>query len=231
MIAFVTIGQSPRNDMVPEVIAAMGDEVEHIQIGALDHLDTDAIRWLGPEPGERLLITKLRSGETVKVSEERLFPLMQRAVSEAAERAQVVLLLCTGSFSRLACSVPLICPDSTLMQVALALLPGGHLGVITPDVHQVGQQYQRWSNAANTVRGRRSGVTVKVGAASPYEATGVPVEAALEDAAAGLADCGLIVLDCMGYTQAMKALVRAATGKPVVLARSLMGRVAAEIVR
>jgi protein AroM len=234
MIAFVTIGQSPRNDMVPEIVAAIGGEVEYIELGALDHLDSDAIAMLAPGPGERLLVTKLRNGETVRVSEERVLPLMQKAVDEVAERAQVVLLLCTGSFSRLTCAVPLIYPDRTLMQVVLALLPAGRLGVMTPDADQLNQQRERWGVAAGAGRkanGRGDGIAVKIAAASPFGSNGVPTETAVAGAAAELADCDLIVMDCMGYDLTMKAIARAASRRPVVLARSLVGRVAGEIVQ
>jgi protein AroM len=38
-----------------------------------------------------------------------------------------------------------------------------------------------------------------------------------------------VVLDCMGDTQAMKETVTAATGVPALLARSVVSRLAAEI--
>jgi protein AroM len=234
MIAFVTIGQSPRNDMVPEIVAAMGGGVEYVELGALDHLDSVAIARLAPGPGERLLVTRLRNGETVRVSEERMLPLMQKAVDEVAERAQIVLLLCTGSFSQLRCAVPLIYPDRTLMQAVLALLPAGRLGVMTPDAHQLDQQRERWGAAAGAgcrASGGSDGIVVKVAAASPFGADGVPSESAVAGAAAELADCDLIVMDCMGYDLAMKEVARATSRRPVILARSLVGRVAGEIVR
>jgi protein AroM len=40
----------------------------------------------------------------------------------------------------------------------------------------------------------------------------------------------LVVLDCLGYTRSMKAEVVAASRLPVLLARSLAARIAAELV-
>ena len=39
----------------------------------------------------------------------------------------------------------------------------------------------------------------------------------------------LVVMDCIGYTRAMKAKVAAATGKRVVLSRTLVARIVDEL--
>jgi protein AroM len=39
-----------------------------------------------------------------------------------------------------------------------------------------------------------------------------------------------VILDCMGYTQEMKDLVRKEAGAPVLLARSVVARLAAEVI-
>jgi protein AroM len=39
----------------------------------------------------------------------------------------------------------------------------------------------------------------------------------------------MVVLDCLGYTIALKRRVRELTGKPVLLARTLLARVASEV--
>jgi protein AroM len=226
MIAFVTIGQSPRDDIVHEIVATMGSRIDYIQLGALDELDSAAISELSPSLGERVMVTRLRTGETVRVSEEKLLPLLQSAVDKATENAQVVFLLCTGSFGQLICAVPLICPERILMQVSLALLPSGSLGILTPDARQLDQQRERWAGAARDMGNQ---VEVRVVSASPYETSDCSVEGGLVAAAEKLSDCDLIVMDCMGYTLAMKRLMHNRTGKPVVLARSLVGRIAAEI--
>ena len=66
-----------------------------------------------------------------------------------------------------------------------------------------------------------------VAAASPYVAAD-EVTAAARDVAERGAD--LIFMDCMGYSLAMKARARAAAGgRPVILARSAVARVLAEV--
>ena len=42
-------------------------------------------------------------------------------------------------------------------------------------------------------------------------------------------DCDLILLDCIGYTIEMKQIFARVTGKNVLLSRTLLGRVIAEL--
>ena len=46
---------------------------------------------------------------------------------------------------------------------------------------------------------------------------------------AGL-DCDLVVLDCIGYTLEMKQIFAQATGKNIVLSRTLLARVVSELI-
>jgi protein AroM len=44
------------------------------------------------------------------------------------------------------------------------------------------------------------------------------------------ADVDLIVLDCLGFNKKTKAIFREVTGKPVLLPRTLVARIAREII-
>src|SRR5258708_23696393 len=57
-VAFVTVGQSPRDDIVPELLAQIGRPVDAAQFGALDGLGADAVMALAPRPGEPSLATR-----------------------------------------------------------------------------------------------------------------------------------------------------------------------------
>ena len=63
-------------------------------------------------------------------------------------------------------------------------------------------------------------------AASPYEGLEGIRQAARQMAQT---DCDLILLDCIGYTIEMKQIFAQATGKNVLLSRTLLARVAAEL--
>ena len=94
------------------------------------------------------------------------------------------------------------------------------VGVICPLPEQQGFTVAKFSP-------RLGGQHVLTAAASPYTGS------AEELAAAGIAlrDAGaqLLALDCIGYTAAMRDAVAAETGLPVVLARSVAARLAAEV--
>jgi protein AroM len=214
---FVTIGQSPRRD----VIASMLDThhaVRFSEAGALDGLPRAAIEALRPRDGESPLVTTLREGSEVVVSKPRLTLHLQAAVDAVEDAgADVVVILCTGTFSYLKSRTPIIYPDALLRGCVNALLPSGTLGVLMPHHGQMDTMERKWALA-----GRRF-----VGAvASPYSSAG-----ALDALARSLAEQGarLIVMDCMGYSKDMRDRVVAGAGVPVVLSNRLVGRVVEEL--
>ena len=95
----------------------------------------------------------------------------------------------------------------------------GRIGALTPLAAQLAQARAKW---------REAGVDPILGVASPYDGAG-EIESAAREVAEQGAD--VIFMDCMGYSLEMKARARAAAGgRPVVLARSAIARVLAEIV-
>ncbi len=228
-IAFVTIGQSPRHDMVDEMVEIINalhpskTPLRFGQYGALDNLGREEIDWLRPLDHEEVLVTRLQSGETVKVSEDRLENYMQKAVHRAACEADLVVLLCTGSFANLQASVPLISPDRVFLNYCFSILAEGSIGVIVPDKTQVEQRLKLWRQIGGS-RAERIGLNVC--AASPYDGTEGIVVAANE-----LAACDLIALDCMGYNLAAKQSASHIGGPPVALARSVTAMAVAELLK
>ncbi len=51
-VAFITIGQSPRSDMVPEILSHLDAEIEPLEYGVLDGLPIETLRAHAPRPGE-----------------------------------------------------------------------------------------------------------------------------------------------------------------------------------
>lgn len=78
----VTIGQSPRNDMIADMLPLLGNKADVVQQGALDDLSPEEIQACGPQPGDGVLITRLRSGRTVTVAEKHMVRLVQKAVTK-----------------------------------------------------------------------------------------------------------------------------------------------------
>lgn len=216
-LGVLTIGQSPRDDVVPEM-AAFWPGVDVIQSGALDGLPADEVLDLAPAEGEYVLVTRLRDGTGVKVGKERLAGRMQDALSALADSGcAAVLLLCTGQFAGFRSAVPIIRPQQILHGTVEAMAAGVHLGVMLPAADQLPQAQRRWRDVA----GRLS-----LAGASPYAESDEVEAAARRFRRLGVE---LTVMDCMGYTAAMRALVRGTTGRPVLLARNVVARVVAEL--
>lgn len=216
-IGAITVGQSPRTDLIPEMQPVLGDSVEMIQTGALDGLSKDEIAKFVPRPGESVLVSRLRDGSSVAFGEAYILPRLQRCV-EALEKQGVslILFLCTGEFpAEFKSSVPLIFPDHILKGLVPALCRNT-LTVIVPSEAQKSQMPGKWGSCCQSLH---------VIAVSPYDGP----EAVLSAAQKIPADTDMILLDCIGYTVEMKERIHALTGKPVLLPRTLVARVIREL--
>ena len=214
LIATVTIGQSPREDAVPE-LARYVPSARFLEAGALDDLDDRAIAALAPTGGDFPLVTRLRDRRSVIVGEEAITPHVQTAIARVEADADLVIVLCTGEFA-VTSGKPLVFPGRVLASTVMAVHGGRSIAVLAPHDGQVALVGDRW---------RARGVQATVLAASPYADTDFEaVGRRARDAGATL-----VVMDCLGYSLAMKALVTRASGLPALLARSLVARVAGEL--
>lgn len=213
----ITIGQSPRTDIIPELRVFLGGQVEIIEAGALDGFSVDSLGALAPRPADEVLVTRLRDGAGVRVASRHIQPLLQRRFTELEDRVAAFMLLCTGTFTPFHSSRPILYPERIIFGLVRAIAPESHIGVITPDPQQITEQRSRWRDIVPRVT---------VVSQSPYvkETT---IEGAAQELAKASVD--LIVLDSLGYSLAMKDLVRRVTGRPVLLPRSALAKVAQEL--
>ena len=222
-LGLLTIGQAPRDDVVPGMCRFLDSDVELLQAGCLDGLDRSQIAELAPGPDDYVLTTRLADGSSVVVARRHVEAIVPRKVAELAERgAGAVALLCTGEFSAAASSsrVPLLHPDRVLSQTVAAVMePGATLGVLTPLPSQVEQTRRKWAELAGDGR-------LLVEAASPY---GPPEGVAEAASRLRVGAPSLVVMDCIGYRPEMKAVVRDTVGCPVILANTILARVLAEL--
>jgi len=213
-IGAVTAGQSPRPDITGEMRPLL-QGVTWIEHGALDGIEEAGLERLGPAPGEFPVITRIRGGRAVIVGELSLRPLLERAIARAAAEADLVLLLCSAPFA-ITETVPVLQPDRLLEGAVEAFGTGWRIAVLTPVAEQVLLQEERW---------RRLGFDPLVLHAPPYGGTDF---AALGRKAKD-SGTALAVFDCLGYPSSAKAQFVAASHLPCVLVRSLVARVAAEL--
>lgn len=216
-IGFVTIGQSPRTDVLESMFPG-SDTAAWPQAGALDELDSTTINALRPADDEPVLVTRLRDGSEVAISKTRLLPHLESAIARAVtERASRVVVLCTGEFPELRSPAPVVYPDRILRATVDAMYPAGRLGVVMPHAGQRETMLAKWQSPERDV------VTAT---ASPYSSAHELDAVGRELTGDG---AGLILLDCMGFDEAMRASVASAVDVPVILANRLTGRVLEEL--
>jgi protein AroM len=213
-VGLITIGQSPRDDVVPDIKLVL-EGVEVFECGALDDLSKIEIEALTPREGEYILVTRLRDGTEVKVSREKILPLMQKCIDKLEQVADVIGLLCTGDFPELRSKKILIEPSKLLLNIVSAFNIK-KLGVIVPDPRQVDTVAKRWYRVIEDV---------VVDSFSPY--TGDIKK--LPEIAKKFSDRDLIILDCIGYSIEVKRIFMEITKKPVVLPRTILARILREL--
>ena len=207
-IGTITIGQSPRTDVIPEMKEILGENVTILEAGALDGLTREEIEKFTPDKNDYVLVSRLNDGSHVKFGKSYIIPLLQNCINNLEKQgAELIIVICTGYFGSLLTSkIPLIYPQKIMYSLVPDFAVNGRIGVIVPEEDQI--------------------VHVSAEAASPYkEIEGI--RKAAEKLKTENVD--VIVLDCIGYDKSMKQEVEKITGKPVVLSRTLAARVVTEL--
>jgi protein AroM len=208
-VAFLTIGQSPRNDVVPDIVAETRTAFAPTERGALDGLNDAAIAALAPRPGEERLVTRLRDGREVLLGKPAIDRRLHAILAELDDDGfDLLVLLCTGQFTRFRLRTPFIEPQHTVDHFVQGLSYGAErIGILLPNAAQIDEFHGI------------PGVAVAVASASPYTAD--PTEA-LRAAGSALADTDMIVMHCIGYSEAMRHVVKQASQRPVLVSRRLV---------
>lgn len=220
-LAIITIGQSPRTDLTPEIAAVVPAGTVLLECGALDGLTEVEVKALGPTQGDQVLTSRMRDGTAVTLGRQPLIARLQMLISRVEKEADVVMLACTGEFPAFEHTTPLVEPDVSIVGAVQATVSAfGTVGIICPLAAQLEISANKFAaSLPRTVR------TV-VAAATPYTTDLTPLEAAAEHLRTNGAN--FIVLDCMGYTQEMGEMVGRISGLPVLLSRTVAAQVARE---
>ena len=143
-IGALTIGQSPRPDLVAPLMQLLPD-CEILQAGALDDLTPDEL----PDTTNAAypLVTQMQNGDAVMVDEHFIAPKLQQAQNRLQARGvAATLLLCAGTFAHLHATRPIYKPFKIGCSV-LGALNMKSIGLITPVAAQEIPIRQRWEAA------------------------------------------------------------------------------------
>jgi len=219
-IGMITIGQSPRIDVVPEMREVLGTDVEILEAGALDGLSLEEVKRFYPKGRDYILCTRMSDGTEVVVAKRFIIPRVQKCIDLLTQRgAEIIVFICTGHFPPFYPKRLFIEAQKIVDHLILALHgENERMGLLIPLSDQIKQARKKYV--------RLKGKMV-IKAASPYASED---EISMGAEALKRADPHVIVMHCMGYTQAMKKRVMEITGKPTVLARTLVARIVKELI-
>ena len=208
-IAFVTIGQAPRDDVVAELLALLGFDPHAMhchQFGALDGLSASEIHTHTIAPREARLATRLADGAEIVVGAglvaRRLKPLLHRLDSGGFD---LIVLISTGLFESLRLRTPFVHGQLAVDAWIAALVMGDcQLGLIYP----LTQQHRAFAH----------GTLIQ----NAHAVASTGDDALLDGAAGRLEKAELILMHSIGYTEAMARQVAERTRRPVVTARRII---------
>lgn len=217
-IGMLTIGQSPRDDLIPGFMEILGEGYEIVEAGALDDATLDEVNAIPLIKEDYILVSRMRDGTEIKITKKYILPMLQRKLEEIeAQGVRLTVVMCTGKFPQFKSKGLVVTPMEILKGVMKGCLKEGRLGVVYPTVEQVEKGYGDWG---------RPGVEVYGDTVSPYE------EGEVEALAERLVEQNLdvILLNCFGFPSSVKRVIADRTGVPVIQANAIVARVLKELV-
>lgn len=214
-VRFVTIGQTPRTDMVPDLTSRLpvGTRVE--EAGALDGLDAPSIAAMAPAPGEARLVTRLADGSQAVIGKAKMHVRLQELLDGLGpDPSTVTVLVCTGEFPGLRGPGVFLDAQHLVDHGAAGICAGmARIGLLLPAAEQ-----------ASTFHWRPGpGQELRATWASPYEGD------RFDEAARELSGCDVVVMHCMGFNEEQRQRVAAGSGRPVLLARRFVAAAVAQL--
>ncbi len=209
-VGLFTIGQSPRLDLVPEIIPLLLPQIEVVEEGLLDGLPPEEISLLKPEFGEIPLITRLKDGSQVQLSEKKINSLLHESIDNMRTNKDVraVGVLCTHDFHETRFSFPLIFPHHYLNFIITQTLLIHNLGTVVPLENQIEMAKKKW-DAEKVI------AEIK----SPY-GDGKGWEEIAQRFIQEKVEA--VILDCIGYTTQDKQQLQNMLSSPILLPRAIL---------
>jgi protein AroM len=217
-IGMLTIGQSPRNDIIPSLKQILGEENEIIEVGAMDDHNLDDVMNIDLNPEDYILVTRMRNGREVKITKKYILPFMQESLNKIESKgARVTVIMCTGKFPQFKSKGIVVTPSEILKGVIEGTLKKGRLGIVYPTPEQKDYAVRDFG---------KKGIEIFPDSVSPYEPKDVR----------GLLDrlkkwdLDLIFLNCFGFPTELKEKVIDFTCKPTIQSNTLVARVLKELI-
>lgn len=216
-IGMLTIGQTPRDDLIPGLMEILGPGYEIVEAGALDDLSLEDVQGIDLDPDHYILVSRMRDGTEVKITKEFVVPRLQVGLDGLEDQGvRLTVVMCTGKFPPFRSKGIVLTPSEVLKGVLKSAVKKGKLAVVYPTAEQMPYAERDFG---------RDGVEVYADTVSPYE----------EDDVKGLLDRlvgeepDLVFLNCFGFPYSIKRQVQEGTGKTTIHSSALIARVIKEL--
>ena len=216
-IGMLTIGQTPRNDLIPGLMDILGPGYEVVEAGALDDHTMDDVNRIDLNPDHYILVSRMRDGTEIKITKKVVIPKMQGQLDRLEDQGvRLTVVMCTGKFPQFRSRGLVVTPSEVLKGVIEGSLKVGKLAVVYPTEEQILYAEKDFG---------REGVEVYADAVSPYEDDDVKglLERLVKE------DPDLVFLNCFGFPYSIKKQVQEATGKPTIHSSAVIARVIKEL--
>ena len=181
LVAAISIGQTPRPDLIEELLAVLPDGVEVREYGALDGIEPASIPQIRFD-AENPLSTRLVDGRQTIVDEPWIAPHLQVAVDRAeTDGAEASLLLCAAGFDQLRATRPVVRPSWVVAETLIARGVQGAL-VVVPSGRQIRASEAKW---------RALGLDPLM--------LGTPLPKGIDDVVEAAGDVPAVILDYVGH--------------------------------
>jgi protein AroM len=219
-IGFVTIGQSPRPDIIGGMKSVIGDGLQIIEGGALDDMSKDEVFSFLPADhfDEECLVTKLRDGTNVVMPKNIIVKGIAGVLKNfESQGIKVAAILCVGEFPEYRFNGIVLKPGDLSLKLVSSLYQEGKGVIVIPLEEQRKGAMRRWSFS-------RIRPNIKVFA---VDSNSKKLENLSEEIEQEAPD--FVVLDCMGFDKQMKQKIRSKVQCPVILPKTLLGYMIKEI--
>ncbi len=216
-IGMLTIGQTPRDDLIPGLLEILGPGYEIIEAGALDDHTLEDVLKIDLNPDHYILVSRMRDGTEVKITKKYVVPHLQEQLDKLeAQGVRTTVVMCTGKFPPFKTMGLVVTPSEVLKGVLEGSLKAGKIAVVYPTEEQMVNAEKDFG---------RENISVYADTVSPYEADDVKglLERLIKE------DPDLIFLNCFGFPFSIKKQVQEATGKPTIHSSALIARVVKEL--
>lgn len=221
-VGLITIGQTPREDMLNMVFDGVINQYDIVQYGALDEINyIKAEYFFKPhKPKGQVFSTKLRNGNQIKIDEYTLLPLLEKAINkiEIEFNPMFTILMCTGEYKTLEKYKKVIRPYRIAHSIIDLFFEDCRLGILVPSEEQIKLKKNEWSTDSRDVY---------IESVSPYSSIEFIIEK-VDMLLKNNVDC--IFLDCFGFSKLTATKIKKYSQLPVLSASSLINKVVVDLV-